>query len=289
MDPAPALPAAEIEFARRVEGWYERQGVSRHDPLFEHWVTTGTRDTYVAGRRVARELSLSIDLEGLRVLDVGCGFGGALLAMSDAGARAIGLEYADDSLQVCRERLALHGVTAALVRGNAFALPFPDQAFDVVVSMEVLEHVPRRAAFIAELARVLRPGGMLYLSFPNLFSWTNLVRDPHYQLAGVTAMPLPIARWYTRRRRGWNYDVQVLPIGPWVARRCARNGVRMYSLVTSEKVLLERVSAPWTIRDPVPRKLLSTVHRLGLAGVARAAVRVRAAFGPTAVLTGFKE
>ena len=284
-----SLPAAEIEFSRRVEAWYERQGVSRGDPLFRHWVTTGAHDTFVAGQRVARELAESLDLQGRRVLDVGCGFGGALVALGRAGARCTGLEYAEASLEICRERLALHEASATLVRGDAFAMPFPDRHFDAVVCMEVLEHVPRRRAFIAELARVLRPGGVLYLSFPNLLSWSNFVRDPHYQLAGVTALPLPVARWYTRLRRGWNYEVEVLPIAPWVARRCARQGVRMFSVVASEKVLLERVSAPWTITRPLARKLLTGLHRLGLAGLARTAVRVRAAFGPGAVLVGCKD
>lgn len=282
------LPVAEIEFTRRLEAWYERQGVSRSETLFGHWVQSDAAGTYRAGQRAARELGQALEIRGCHLLDVGCGFGGALVALCEAGGRCTGLEYDSSRLSMSRERLGLHGLGANLVRGDGFSMPFPDGSFDAVLCMEVLEHVPRRPAIVREMARVLRPGGLLYLSFPNLLSWSNFLSDPHYQLAGVVALPLPIARWYTKKRRGRNYDVEILPFAPWVARMCADNGVPMYSLNASERVLLERIANPDSIGRPLARRLFRAIRQLGLDGLARVVVRGRAAMGATTTLMGTK-
>jgi ubiquinone/menaquinone biosynthesis C-methylase UbiE len=284
-----ALPEAEHQFQRALEEWYVGQGVPRSDSLFGHWVRSGGADTYQAGRRALREIGGLTDVRGLRVLDVGCGFGGALVAMAEGGARCVGLDRNPSALELCHRRLALHGAPASLVRGDAYAMPFGDGAFDVVLCMEVLEHVARRHLVIREMARVLRPAGVLYLSFPNLLSVTNVLKDPHYHLAGVVLLPLRLARWYTQLRRGRSYDVEVLPVAPLVARECARHGVRVFSVNTGEEILLRKVAAPASIRHPAARVAFGLLWALGLTAAARGAIRLRAALGSGAVLAGFKE
>jgi SAM-dependent methyltransferase len=91
-----------------------------------------------------------------RVLDVGCGTG-RNLPLYDAGARVIGLEPSPDTLAKARRRAP----TARLVRGDCQALPFRDGAFDTVVSGLVFCSVPDPARGLAEVRRVLRPGGAL--------------------------------------------------------------------------------------------------------------------------------
>jgi ubiquinone/menaquinone biosynthesis C-methylase UbiE len=91
-----------------------------------------------------------------RTLDVGCGTG-RNLPLFDAGARVVGLDPARDSLLAARRRAP--GVP--LVQGDAQALPFRDAAFDTVVSGLVFCSVPQPARGLAEVKRVLRPGGTL--------------------------------------------------------------------------------------------------------------------------------
>lgn len=87
------------------------------------------------------------------LLDVACG--GGLLAPYVRGFTHVGVDLSWPSLQPARE----HGVT--VTQGDVLALPFADDAFDVVVAGEILEHVSDLAGIVGEICRVLRPGGTL--------------------------------------------------------------------------------------------------------------------------------
>jgi len=116
-----------------------------------------------------------IDLKpGARVLDVGCGSGRhTAAAYRLPGARVVGVDVAADELEAARERLQLHDRLAAHGGGrwhfcaaDGRRLPFGDGRFDLVICAEVLEHVPADGRVLAEIARVLRPGGDLVVSVP---------------------------------------------------------------------------------------------------------------------------
>jgi SAM-dependent methyltransferase len=102
-------------------------------------------------------------LDGLIVLDVACGAGFGLQMLRQAGACPIGVDYDASALSEVRDRQA----GARLLRGDATRLPLQDASIDLVVSFETLEHVPDAAALVAEIRRVLKPGGRLVLSTPN--------------------------------------------------------------------------------------------------------------------------
>ena len=100
---------------------------------------------------------------GLRVLDAGCGEGYGAAAARQAGATTVvALDY--DRWAVER---AARTYRLPAVRGNLVDLPFADDAFDLVLSLQTLEHVWDQRRFVAECARVLRPGGRLALTTPN--------------------------------------------------------------------------------------------------------------------------
>ncbi len=99
----------------------------------------------------------------LTLLDAGCGTGGNLKALARFG-KAVGLDLSPEALRFCQTR----GVAAA--RAGLLALPFPDRAFDCVTSFDVIYHawVADDRAAAREMARVLRPGGLLLVRVPAL-------------------------------------------------------------------------------------------------------------------------
>jgi ubiquinone/menaquinone biosynthesis C-methylase UbiE len=108
-------------------------------------------------------LQLAGQLEGRDVLDVGCGDGPYVLAAADAGARAAGVDVSAVAVARARERATTAGHAVDLRVADARRLPFPDAMFDVVLAVTVLCFVqdPQRA--VTEMARVLRPGGVVVL------------------------------------------------------------------------------------------------------------------------------
>jgi ubiquinone/menaquinone biosynthesis C-methylase UbiE len=111
------------------------------------------------------ELGL-VDLSGVQqALDAGCGNGAFLLPLArrlaPRGASVIGLDLAEGSLGEARARVRAAGLPIECVLGDIEALPFDDCSFDLVLANWVLYHVPDLDRAIAELRRVLRPGGTL--------------------------------------------------------------------------------------------------------------------------------
>jgi len=95
-----------------------------------------------------------------RILDVGCGTGGILLSLAHDAA-VVSVDYEELALRFCQEK----GLRA-VVQGSALALPFAAGSFDGCVMFDVLEHVDDERALLAELRRVLRPGGRAVISVP---------------------------------------------------------------------------------------------------------------------------
>lgn len=126
-------------------------------------------------------------VEGASFLSSGCGTGGSLLAYHDAGAASVtGVEV--DPLYVRMAGLRVEEVpqaTVVQVEPDP-PLPFADGAFDVIESMDVVEHVPDPRAYLADLVRVLAPGGLILVVTPNRL-W------PVEQHLGITGPPwLPV-------------------------------------------------------------------------------------------------
>jgi SAM-dependent methyltransferase len=104
------------------------------------------------------------------MLDAGCGDGRYLAAVGTTGhvpGRLVGSDISERILETARATAAAHGVQPELVRANLEALPFADASFELVLSVQVIEHLLDPAAGLRELARVLRPGGTLLLSTDN--------------------------------------------------------------------------------------------------------------------------
>ncbi len=123
-------------------------------------------------------LTVDFDRLGLRpgdrVLDMGCGAGRHAFEMFRRGGDVVAFDQDADELSDVLELFGAmreagevpEGADADIKQGDALSLPFADGEFDRVVAAEVLEHIPDDAAAIAELVRVLRPGGTIAVTVP---------------------------------------------------------------------------------------------------------------------------
>jgi SAM-dependent methyltransferase len=129
-----------------------------------------------------------------RVLDAGCGGGGTALSLAEEADFAVGLDlearFRDSGTRLAREKQVGR---VAFVQGDGARLPFPDLCFDVVFSHSVIEHVSSAPDYLRECHRVLRKGGVLYLS-----------TAPYLSLAGAhlprLLVPVPLHLLVGRRR-----------------------------------------------------------------------------------------
>jgi SAM-dependent methyltransferase len=172
------------EFEQAVEAYLEH---AREQFNYEQMLLTfrSTERFHLWAVIVAHHRSL----RGARMLSSGCGFGGSLLAYRDAGAQvAVGVEVDDDFARFAALRTSrLDG--AGAVRYDGTRLPFPPASFDVIESMDVIEHTPDPLAYLRELGRVLAPGGVVLLVTPNRL-WPV---EQHLGFAGPPWLPVGVA------------------------------------------------------------------------------------------------
>jgi SAM-dependent methyltransferase len=142
---------------------YERQ---THEVEDLHW-------WYRGRRRVIDRALRRMDLPGsVRILDAGCGSGRNMVDLAAFGT-VTGLELADASVARARERRV-----GEVVQGTLDAMPFEPDSFDLAVSLDVVEHLEDDRLALAELRRVVRPGGSLMLTvpaYPRLWSQHDVV------------------------------------------------------------------------------------------------------------------
>ena len=98
--------------------------------------------------------------QGLRVLDVGCGGGYTCEFLAQRGAIVTGIDQSAACIKVAKDHSAAMGLTIDYRVGMGESLPYGDSCFDVVVCVDVLEHVESPADTVTEISRVLKPGGL---------------------------------------------------------------------------------------------------------------------------------
>jgi SAM-dependent methyltransferase len=169
-------------------------------------------------RRVALLETLLPSLDGLRLLDAGCGGGEYVKALLARGADVRGLELAEDKLEAVR-RLPPE-IGGRIHAGDLEAAPFASSCFDAVLANEMLEHVPDDRAALREVHRILRPGGHLVVFSPSrlhpfethgVFSKRSGSRISH-AAPFVPWIPLPLGRRFLRywARNYWPWELRRL-------------------------------------------------------------------------------
>ena len=143
------------------ESWHLRLGVDGESNAPWH-------------QMLKRHFDVERDLAGRRILEIGCGRGGFSYWLASQTPRPAGIVAADFSntavskADTFARARGIPGITWLV--GDIESIPHAADSFDVVVSCETIEHVPHPRLALRELARVLRPGGRLYLTCPNYFS-----------------------------------------------------------------------------------------------------------------------
>ncbi|MBF0367851.1 MAG: class I SAM-dependent methyltransferase [Magnetococcales bacterium] len=150
---------------------YEQRGayhwgfVSNH-PFRHHCPTTA---------RYKAVLNALPDWQGRRVVDVGCGDGALSGWLVKEGARVTGVEPEDDGRALAQGEFAKRGLGGTFISNLA---DLPPNAFDVAVCSDVIEHVPDPLGLLADIRRVVKPGGMVVITTPVRLTETPL--DPHH-------------------------------------------------------------------------------------------------------------
>ena len=112
---------------------------------------------------------------GLRVLDYGCGNGYVLQQFARHGAEVHGVDLTARAVELSRARFAVRGLEGTFTQGDGRTIPYPDDSFDIVTSMGVLHHIPDPRPVLAEIRRVLKPGGRFVLMLYYAHGWHSLV------------------------------------------------------------------------------------------------------------------
>jgi SAM-dependent methyltransferase len=177
----------------RRENWEGIQPVDVQERLVETFLTGDWTEPL---RRVAGYVQLSAES---RLLDLGCGVGSFVVACRKLGLQCFGVEPDRigngtelSAIQIARRRWA----EPVFLAGTGENLPFRDGSFDLVMMNQVIEHVSDQAAVIQEAARVLRPGGVLYVACPNYLR----CYEPHYKIFWLPLLPKSLGRLYLRLR-----------------------------------------------------------------------------------------
>ncbi len=148
---------------------------SNNPEFFSYYEEQSSRPYVVERCRYLKDVLLSFyalqsnthSVGKLNVLDVGCGAGTQSILWAEAGHAVYGVDVSAQLIEVARERMAKAGVAVEFKVGTATALPLPSAEMDICLMPELLEHVPDWKKTLEECARVLKPGGMLYVSTVN--------------------------------------------------------------------------------------------------------------------------
>lgn len=169
-EPSDVPPGPTVRERERFERFYERKW-SGHVGLWADRYPAEYRAfaLSVYGRRNAEILEAAGPAPG-RVLDVGCGVGDVATGLAGRARLVLASDIASENVRRARENLAAASAPGAVVQAAGEHLPFADSTLDTVVLADVIEHVVSVRGSLAEVARVLRPGGRMICVTPVRFT-----------------------------------------------------------------------------------------------------------------------
>jgi 2-polyprenyl-6-hydroxyphenyl methylase / 3-demethylubiquinone-9 3-methyltransferase len=189
----PAMPVDNELYSREAHTWWEQGSFlsilrTAVNPL---------RIEYL--KRVLAEMGLIA--EELQALDVGCGGGYLTEELTRLGSSVTGVDPSSASIAAAQAHAKSNGLDLVYQVARAESLPFPDGSFDLVTCCDVLEHVDDLNLALAEIARVLKPGGIFLYDTINrtVMTWLGVI---------FVAQEFPLTRYFPAKTHDWRMFIR---------------------------------------------------------------------------------
>ena len=185
----------EVEFySRLADTWWDADG-----PFWPLHQLNELRTTYILDKLCAqfgRDATSEKPLDGLRVLDVGCGGGILSESMARCGASVTGIDVVEKNIRIASLHAAQQGLDIEYNMTTASSLAEAGNVFDVVLNMEVVEHVADVDAFMRDCCRLVSGNGVMFVATINRnpLSWLFAIVGAEYVL-----------RWLPRGTHRWSW------------------------------------------------------------------------------------
>ena len=186
----------------------ERMQNIKRDPLLYTWFSFGL-STNMRGRMVAGVFQSHVK-NMRRYLDVGCGYGGFMVAFKELGLDVYGFELDPSLVALSKSNLADYGIPPErAVVGDVLDGDFLKQlgSFDVITCNDVIEHVNDAERALENMVNMLKPSGLLILQVPNKDYVESISHDSHYNVFGITLLRHDEAEQYHKMVFGDAYTV----------------------------------------------------------------------------------
>lgn len=193
-------PEEVARFERLAATWWDEKGpmrpLHRFNPVRVGYLQGLLKDLPRGDSRPAAKPGRPLD--GLDILDIGCGGGILTESLARLGADMTGIDPAEKNIAVAKNHATRSGLAISYIAATAETLAAEKRKFDVVLAMEVVEHVRDVKAFVTTAASLVRPGGVLVMATLNrtLKSFALAIVGAEYVL-----------RWLPRGTHDWNHFV----------------------------------------------------------------------------------
>lgn len=167
------------------------------NPRYQYYLEYDLR-AVERGKAIANALRQYANVKDSLVLDLGCGTGGIALAFALKHAHVVGLDVDESTVKLAIVRSKEENVKVHFLVSDGMMCPFPDSSFDIIVCNDVFEHVSNKEELAHEISRLLKDGGMVYISAPSKWSPWNILWDDHTGLPFITLMPKKIQNFFVK-------------------------------------------------------------------------------------------